>query len=1010
MSINMKSKQRDAGYLEKCPNEDPESHICLYENFKKEVSNISTAFDVSGSQNCPGGKDLLEFMKHCNGKDIKSSFYPFGNDGNDGIMESFPDFERFNRKYNIRSKFITATYTHSLNDFLSRTKERGINQIVIVGDGDFSMEYDGSIMCSGTTKFLDHLKTVNLSHIQSIRLVFSPHTKSSIIESLKKSLFSILGTSDNALDVDCIKLEFIEKNGKLKQMYDLYKDLRTSICVPKNHVLVGKLFSFDKRMTDRNLAKVILDKHTHIIGELEDYIKYIIQNKPHLLIQEDTIYSRLHNVLKIILKDSYINWISLEKSRAPEGEKLQALTELLNNSYNKDAEVDELCKKIEPYVIGYGIFPDALVTKKQILDMLKDGSCVMIKNFITNILKSDRFIYEPRKSKSIVRKGMLIVRPRKKNDGPEYTEILRLGLKTLMFQFGNYLLEGNRTYISGLSFLVNEENLNGGKKIPPIIKRSIKDAIFGDKEYTFRMLGFDSKAETLELADNLCSPPIMKLVGMCVINFPKEMFISVGKQERELRYIMSKFIRLQNILKTYKVLDFNLKRLIKIKITEISVGDIVYVGHYVGEPQVNLPAVAVIRTIRKSKKKKKRVADIEYLDRCMNDVKKDIRFGAELSKLKVICSLANSELILNLNTHLMKQQVEGYNGLYNGEKNEFGEKMKMDAEYDESFREMNDKLVIEIIDKYNKKSGRTNDIEYKMEDIEVPIPEEHILEILKYCFKLNDKLITLLKSGARLNKKDILECTEIMYQTQECDMVLNQIVYRDHDFVIGEGDIARIKDSFRKGLEQNKITLSSISKSKYCPICLEEKSIDEFTSFIGCNHPICLECKDMYDEQTKYEPGSIVKIRFHQCCECSHLIRASVPDEILQVYDRHEGSIPGNMRLRYCNECNELFEETLDCGTDEESMPNLCLACRPVIDDADAMKICPKCEEGILKNQGCDHMTCLWCKAEWCWGCRRQFSNEIKPLLGGINWVCDGPCSDVSESKYLDNPDDFMGY
>jgi hypothetical protein len=1008
MPIQTINKMRETGYVSKGPNEDPKKHFILVENLKKTQSSIGTGFDVSGSQQTQGGRDLVRYMKFCNGKDIKSSIFPFGDDG---VMDSFPSIEKFNEIYYRVEKFTSGTLTYSLNDFLEKTKERGINKVVIIGDGDF-----GNYCIDRkqeTRKFIDKLKNLDLSHIQSLKLVFSPHTNDHIMTTLKDSVFNILSSSKNALDVSYIRLPKYDMVAT-DHMYNIYKEMSMCIDIPSGYSLVGNLFTFNTKMTDRNLAKVILEEYEDIIKPLEKYMKFIIENQPDLLLVEDNIYSKLHNVLKMILKYSYINWISLEKSKAT-GKKLEALTELLNNSYNKDAEVEELYKKLEPYVIGYGIFPDTQITPKQILEMLKDGSCIMLKNFLSNILKSDRLIYEPRGKKSLEEnKGMLIVRPRKSSDGEEYTEILRLSLKTLMYQFGNYLLEGNRTYITGLSLLVNEENTEyGDKKIPPLIKRTVCDAIFGDKSYTFRMLGFDPKSETLELADNLCSPPIMRLVATSVINFPKRMFVTIGKQEKELKYIMSKFLRLQNIIKTYKtkLKDYKIKRQIKVKLGGINVGDIAFVDHYESEPQINLSAVVVIREMRKSKKKKKWVCDGEYLDRDMNLRKKDIRFGIPLNKVQVVCSVSDRDLIKKLNIHLMKQQKEGEKGIYTGTykifKEELGGKMRLDGIYDKEFRDYNDSEVKDIIKKHLVELSKTNDTDYKIEDIDVPVPKEHILDILQYSFKLNDKLKELLNSEARLNKNDILECSEIMYKIDEKDLVLKPIVYADNDFTITKADIDSVKEIFKLNLEEYRVTLSSISSFKYCPICIEEKPINEFTMFEECNHPICLECKGYYDEQIKYEAGSLVQMRFHKCCECNHIQKSGIPLEVKNVLDKYGGELPSKIKLKYCVECYDLFETELHCGMSDEEIPDLCEECRPKLDDK--IKICPQCGEGIFRDEGCDHMACV-CGAHWCWGCQRIFSDEINELLDGINWICDEDCDDSSEVKYLDNPDDYIGY
>ena len=62
MSIKIINKERSKGYVAEGPNENPLKHICLVKNIEKTESNITTAFDVSGSQNCTGGVHLINYM------------------------------------------------------------------------------------------------------------------------------------------------------------------------------------------------------------------------------------------------------------------------------------------------------------------------------------------------------------------------------------------------------------------------------------------------------------------------------------------------------------------------------------------------------------------------------------------------------------------------------------------------------------------------------------------------------------------------------------------------------------------------------------------------------------------------------------------------------------------------------------------------------------------------------------------------------------------------------------
>ena len=70
-------------------------------------------------------------------------------------------------------------------------------------------------------------------------------------------------------------------------------------------------------------------------------------------------------------------------------------------------------------------------------------------------------------------------------------------------------------------------------------------------------------------------------------------------------------------------------------------------------------------------------------------------------------------------------------------------------------------------------------------------------------------------------------------------------------------------------------------------------------------------------------------------------------------------------------------------------------------------KACPKCDQRIEKNQGCNHMRCLatskkggaQCQHEFCWQCLKPWSEHIAP--GGRGYQCN-----VRPDELLYNPDD----
>ncbi|KAA8908866.1 hypothetical protein FN846DRAFT_811207 [Sphaerosporella brunnea] len=51
------------------------------------------------------------------------------------------------------------------------------------------------------------------------------------------------------------------------------------------------------------------------------------------------------------------------------------------------------------------------------------------------------------------------------------------------------------------------------------------------------------------------------------------------------------------------------------------------------------------------------------------------------------------------------------------------------------------------------------------------------------------------------------------------------------------------------------------------------------------------------------------------------------------------------------------------------------------------VKKCPNCKASVEKNDGCHHMTCILCRAHWCWLCTQSFptGEEVYEHLGSCN-------------------------
>lgn len=183
-----------------------------------------------------------------------------------------------------------------------------------------------------------------------------------------------------------------------------------------------------------------------------------------------------------------------------------------------------------------------------------------------------------------------------------------------------------------------------------------------------------------------------------------------------------------------------------------------------------------------------------------------------------------------------------------------------------------------------------------------------------------------------------------------------------------------------------------------CPICENKKELSEIRTF-DCDHKVCTTCAYEYLNE-KYERGDW---SFNITCftsECGKLALMP-PDSYYFLKD-----ILGEEKVQKMNQ-KLAFDEanfkcanprcTFSCFIDKndskiffcpECNAETCIRCNELrhngkacimlfekmlgeLDDLDEnrLRVCPFCFEPYLKNQSCEHVTCLKCKKEWCFTC-----------------------------------------
>lgn len=195
-----------------------------------------------------------------------------------------------------------------------------------------------------------------------------------------------------------------------------------------------------------------------------------------------------------------------------------------------------------------------------------------------------------------------------------------------------------------------------------------------------------------------------------------------------------------------------------------------------------------------------------------------------------------------------------------------------------------------------------------------------------------------------------------------------------------------------------------------CPICGIKKKLSEIRTF-ECDHKVCITCAYFYLNE-KYENGDW---SFNISCfnfECKKLglmfpdsysfLKDILGEEKVQkmsqklahdeadfkcanpkckfscAIDRNDSKIffCPECDAQTCIKCKELRHDGKVCtalvGKMLSELGNL---------DENRLRVCPFCLEPYLKNQNCEHVTCLKCKNDWCFTC----SVDRGPILSHGN-------------------------